>query len=181
MFKLQVIWKRLYKTKSGMERGILYQLHNLINRRNVVKKVKKDMNACEDFFELTVTGYVITCAMELLGMSAVDEVPNSGFIKEPEEAWMKDDSERRSILMDVAKAIVEEHVDLSTNFSESQSSTMPTSSDSVYAYSCETLSLRLLFLEFQGWYQRWQWQSSTACMEIFFVTFQSSWTKKLCH
>lgn len=59
---------------SGMERGTLYQLHNLINGRNVVKKVKKDMNACEDFFELTVTGYVIACAMELLSMSAVDEM-----------------------------------------------------------------------------------------------------------
>lgn len=114
----------------------------------MVKKIKKDMNACEDFFELTVTGYIIACAMELLGMSAVDEVPSSGFIKEPEEVWMKDDSERRSILMDVAKAIVEQHVDLSTNFSESKSSTTP-SSDSVYAYSCETLSLGLLFLEFK--------------------------------
>lgn len=49
---LQVIWKRLYKTKSGMERGTLYQLRNLINRRNVIKKVKSDMNACEDFLSL---------------------------------------------------------------------------------------------------------------------------------
>ena len=109
------------------------------------------MNACEDFFELTITGYIIACAMELLGMSAVDEIPSSGFIKEADEVWMKDDSERRSILMDVAKAIVEQHVDLSTNFSESHSSasTLPTSSDSVYAYSCETLSLGLLYLEFK--------------------------------
>ena len=41
------------KTKSEMERGMLYQLTKLINRRNVVKKVKNDnMNACEDFFKL---------------------------------------------------------------------------------------------------------------------------------
>ena len=117
----------------------------------MIKKVKKDMNACEDFFELTVTGYTITCAMELLGMSTVDEVPSSGVIKEPEEVWTKDNTERRSILMDVAKIIVEQHVDLSTNFSESQSSTLPATctSDSIYAYSCETLSLGLLFLEFK--------------------------------
>lgn len=87
--------------------------------------------------------------MELLGMSAVDEVPSSAVIKSPEDAWMKDDSERKSILMDVASLLVEQHVDLSINFSESQSSTLPARSDSVYAYSCETLSLGLLFLEFK--------------------------------
>ena len=59
----------------------------------MVKKVKSDMNACEDFFELTITGYIIACAMELLEMSAVDEIPSSGFIKEADEVWMKDDSE----------------------------------------------------------------------------------------
>lgn len=145
----------------------------------MVKKIKKDINACEDFFELTVTGYVIACAMELLGMSAVDEVPSSGFIKEPEEVWMKDDSERRSILMDVAKAIVEQHVDLSTNFSESKSSTTP-SSDSVCAYLCETLSLGLLFLEFKDGIRDGN-GNRIVCMEIFFIAFQSSWTKKLCY
>lgn len=107
------------------------------------------MNASEDILELTVTGYVIACAMELLGMSAVDKVPSSGVIKEPEELWMKQDNERKSVLMDVASLAIEQHVDLSTNFSESQSSTLPATSDGVFAYSCETLSLGLLFLEFK--------------------------------
>ena len=74
-----------------MERGTLYQLRNLINRRNVGKKVKSDMN---DFFELVVTGHIIACAMQLLGMSAIDEVPSSAIILSPEDAWMKDDSEQ---------------------------------------------------------------------------------------
>ena len=38
------MWKRLYDTKSGMERGTLYQLRNLINRRNVKKEVKSDVS-----------------------------------------------------------------------------------------------------------------------------------------
>ena len=94
-----------------MERGTLYQLRNLINRRNVVKKVKNDMNACEDFFELVVTGHVVSCAMQLLGMSSIDEIPSSTVIQSPEDAWMKDDSERKSILMEVATLIVEQNVD----------------------------------------------------------------------
>lgn len=64
----------MYKTKSGMEKGTLYQLRNLINRRNVVKKVKSDMNASEHFFELIVTGHIIACAMEMLGMSAINAI-----------------------------------------------------------------------------------------------------------
>ena len=139
------------------------------------------MNACEDFFELTVTGYIIACAVELLGMSAIDEKPSSGFVKEAEEAWMKDDSERRSILMDVAKGLVEQHVDLSINFSESRSSSTPTSSDSVYAYSCETLSLGLLFWEFKDGIRHGDGNRVLRVWKYFFFTFQSSWTKKLCH
>ena len=44
LFNIQVIWKRLYKTSSGMERGTLYQLRNAINCRNVTKSCKNDMN-----------------------------------------------------------------------------------------------------------------------------------------
>jgi L1 cell adhesion molecule like protein len=131
-----------------MKRGTLYQLRNLINRRNVTNKVKSDVNTAEDFFELVVTGHIITSAMELLGMSSVDEVPSSQFVPSPEEAGMRVDSERKSILMEVASHIVDHNVDLSTTFADSQSTeTTSTQADSVYAYSCETLTLGLLFLE----------------------------------
>jgi L1 cell adhesion molecule like protein len=85
-------------------------------------------------------------------MSSIDEIPSSTVIQSPEDAWMKDDSERKSILMEVATLIVEQNVDLSTTFSDSQSSNLAKqypATDSVYAYSCEVLSLGLLFLEFK--------------------------------
>ena len=133
-----------------MERGTLYQLRNLINRRNVTKSVKSDMNACEDFFEVVVTGHIIASAMELLGMSSIDDVPSSTIIESPEEVWMKDDSERKAIIMEVASTIVDHNVDLSTKFAATQTQ-VPTSTctDNVNAYSCETLSLGLLFMEFK--------------------------------
>ena len=131
-----------------MERGTLYQLRNVINRRNVVKKVKSDMNSCEEFFELVVVGHIISSAMEILGMCAIDEMPSSGVIQCPDEVWMKDDSERKSILNEVASLVVERYVDLSTIFS-SPSANLPSTSDKVNAYACETLSLGLLFLEFK--------------------------------
>ena len=53
------MWARLYKTNSSQDGGTLYQLRNLINRRNVVGDPKKDMNACEDFFELVTKAHVL--------------------------------------------------------------------------------------------------------------------------
>ena len=52
-----------------MQRGTLYHLQNLINRRNVTNNCKNNMNVCEDLFETVVEGHVIACALQLLGMS----------------------------------------------------------------------------------------------------------------
>ena len=49
-YHLQVVWSRLYKCTSSQDPGTLFQLRNLINRRNVIKDVRNDMNATEDFF-----------------------------------------------------------------------------------------------------------------------------------
>ena len=172
-----------------MERGTLYRLRNLINRRNVSRKVKNDMNSCEDFFELIVTGYIIACAMELFGMSSVDAIPTSNIIQSPEEVWMKDDSERKSILMEVASAIVDQHVDLSTNFADSKSEKSATRSctthkqpDSVYAYSCEILTLGLLFLEFKDGIREGDGdRDMIEGMEVFSPDIQSCWQEELCY
>ena len=75
-FYVQVIWKRLYKTSSGMERGTLYQLRNGINRRNVTKSCKNNMNACTDFFELVMSGHILVATMDFLGMSSIEDTPS---------------------------------------------------------------------------------------------------------
>ena len=72
------------------------------------------MNACEDFFETVVIAHVISCAMNLLGLSDVGDVPTR-FITS-DEVWMLDDTERRQILMDTVTQIIEDNVDLSVQF-----------------------------------------------------------------
>lgn len=143
---IQVIWKRLYKTTSGMERGTLYQLRNAINRRNVPKSCKNDMNACEDFFELVVSGHILVAVMDFLGMSSVDDTPSSTLISP--DIWMLSDEERTSILMGVAAQVVNKHVDLSVQLSTDEN-TKAKAGDTVYSYACETLSLGLLYMEFR--------------------------------
>lgn len=175
MHNVQVIWKRLYKTKSEMERGTMYQLRNLINRRNVVKKVKSDVNACEDFFHLTVIGHVIACAMEILGMASVNAMPSSNVIQSPDEVWQKDDSERKSILLEVASQIVDQNVDLSCTFADSQSRE-PTCApaDGVYAYTCETLTLGLLLLEFKDGIREGDGDRVLRVWKYFLLIFKAS-------
>ena len=87
-----------------MQRGTLYHLRNLINHRNVTNKCMNNMNACEDIFETVVEGHVIACALQLLGMSGVNDLPTQTITSH--EAWMMDDIERRRILMDTATQIV---------------------------------------------------------------------------
>ena len=184
------MWKRLYDIKSGMERGTLYQLRNLINRRNVKKEVKSDVNAIEDFFEVVVTGYIICAVMSYLGMSHISDMPSDSAISH--DLWMEDDSVRKSALMDIASSIVDRHIDLATEFCGQPTvgdggnidtlvgggdhdgdedgdggggdgakdgdgvedrgdvaTDLVGGSGSVYDYTCEVLSLGLLYLHFK--------------------------------
>lgn len=155
-----------------MERGTLYQLRNLINRRNVKKEVKSDVNAAEDFIEIVVTGYIVSAVLSYLGMSSITDAPNDTILSP--DLWMEDDSVRKSALIDVASAIVDKHIDLSTDLGqmheESDNGSAENSDDcgesvvddggegsggqdgpvgSAYEYCREVLSLGLLYLYFK--------------------------------
>ena len=145
------MWKRLYNTGSGIERGTLYQLRNLINRRNVTKEAKSDVNANEDFLEVSVTGYILAAAMSLLGMTDLDGPPLPSLVSP--DLWMEDVAVRRATLADIASAIVEAHVDLKTEFSSGpafgEEEEDEEAVSSVYDYTCEVISLGLLYLNFK--------------------------------
>ena len=160
-----------------MERCTLYQLRNLINRRNVKKEVESDVNATEDFIEIVVTGYIISAVLSYLGMLCINDVPSDSILSP--DLWMEDDSVRKSALMNIVSAIIDKHIDLATMFSgrphESDDGSVQDSSDSgesigdggdgggggegngrsdghvgsVYEYYREVLSLGLLYLYFK--------------------------------
>lgn len=125
-----------------MERGTLYQLRNLLNRRNVKASPKSDVNASEDFIEVIISGYILAAVMTHLGMSSITDLPDERIVSH--DIWMEDDSVRYSVLMDIASHIVEEHVDLSTTYYKKTSKKQDST---VYEYSCELLSLGLLLLD----------------------------------
>lgn len=142
---IQAIWKRLFKTKSGMERGTLYQLRNLINRRNVSSKPKSNVNASEDFLEIVVIAYVVAAAMCYLRMTSMGDIPDKNIA--PVDTWLEDDSTRAAILETISWHIVNEYIDLATTFQQPEGKAKKVGS--AYDYTCEVLSLGLLFLDFK--------------------------------
>ena len=61
----------MYNCSSSQEGGTLFQLRNLINRRNVVKDVRNDMNATEDFFEAVGISHIIAITLHHFNMKDV--------------------------------------------------------------------------------------------------------------
>lgn len=155
-----------------MEKGTLFNLRNLINRRNVVKKCKQNVNATEDFLEVVVVGYVVSAVLEYLKMSSIDDLPSRDIIPDVEMVWTEDDSKRSQILSSIATDVVKQHIDLtmqpqmhfpaedeeaSQSGEQPNINIKPTSSvhsdngdkDNILAYSREVLTLGLLHAEFK--------------------------------
>ena len=59
---MQVVWDRLYSTKSSCDKGTLYQLRNLVHRSAVGADPSKNMKAFEDFLLVVISGYVVAAA-----------------------------------------------------------------------------------------------------------------------
>lgn len=143
--------------------GTMFQIRNLINRRNVTRKPKGDVNASEDFLEVVVIGYILAAVMSYLGMSSFDDLPLPSIVSH--SVWMEEDVERRAVLSGISRYIIEQHVDLETVFKvpepkltrrlrkstpEHASTAKPDqNAGRVTEYSREVLSLGLIFLEFK--------------------------------
>ena len=61
-FILQVIWDRLYSTKSGTDKGTLFQLKHLIHRTAVRSTSEKSMKSTEDFLLVILHAHITAAA-----------------------------------------------------------------------------------------------------------------------
>lgn len=107
---IQVIWKRLYKATSGSDHGTLYQLRNLVQRRNVGKQPKKDFNAHHDFFNVVVTSHILAAAMEVFGMDSLEDEPCEGLVPPGIDTMAKE--EREEVLQYLVGIIVDSYIDI---------------------------------------------------------------------
>ena len=66
----------MYSCSSSQEGGTLYQLRNLINRRNVIKDARNDMNATEDFFKAVGISHIIAIALHHFSTNGMQSAPH---------------------------------------------------------------------------------------------------------
>jgi len=69
----------LYTEDSAADQGTLFQLRNLVNRRNVPKDPKQDVNATEDFLQLVTDAHIVVAASKELGSHDGKTIPESVF------------------------------------------------------------------------------------------------------
>ena len=68
---VRVIWRHLYSGSSVMDGGTMYQLCNLVDRRNVISNPKDNEAACEDFMLTVTKAHILAAAMELFEMETL--------------------------------------------------------------------------------------------------------------
>ena len=70
-----MIWNRLFTSKSACAKGTLFQIKNLIHRTSVPNDPKENVQATEDFLEVTLVAYILTAAdMEYKAGMTLDDV-----------------------------------------------------------------------------------------------------------
>ena len=163
-----MIWTRLYKTDSSQDGGTLYQLRNLINRKNVVSDPKKDMNACEDFLELITNAHILAAAMQKFNMNSLTDPLKSSEIFPSEVSQ----NERLMVLDSAVQSIISEFVDI--GFSKSPRKQVPNNKDHVLEYAKETLSMGLIFLEFKDAIREGDGDRVLRCWKFLFLFFRAS-------
>lgn len=171
-----------------MEGGTLYQLRNLINRRNVVSDPSKDVNACEDFFVLVVTAHILVAAMDILGMNAMNDIPDETLI--PPTTTSKE--EKAAVIQSVGKVLIQEYVDLQSTMEKpagpqtKSTSHVHTSEpaqkhakkrhnhDYIQEYAKEVLTMGLFYFEFQDAIREGDGERVLRCWKYLFLFFRVS-------
>ena len=160
-----MIWTRLYKATSGLDGGTLYQLQNLVNRRNISSDVEKNMNASEDFLELITTAHITAAALQIQKLQSIEELRS---------AFLQESDVRPSMLKNLVTAIcdfIEVPVELSTKRTKSK---CRPKLDCVHEYAKEALILGMIFLEFKDGIREGDGSRVLRCWKYFLLLFRGS-------
>ncbi len=149
-----------------MDGGTLFQLRNLLNRRNVKKDPTDGVNACEDFFLTVTEGHILAAVMEEFGMSSLADTPCTTLF--PEKSSGLEPLQRRNVMMLALQKVVKKYVDVTVPSDEKELDVRSRSGkkvkkgrkgkgktdrgmnevDNIREYAQDVLTLGLLYLEF---------------------------------
>ncbi|CAH3154050.1 unnamed protein product, partial [Porites evermanni] len=104
----KVAFSNLFNGASAGDKCTMYSDRNLVNRRNVKGDVTAAANACCRFLQLEVETQVVAAAMEILGMSSLDdEKPTKNA---PPDSTDATDVAKKSYLRRIASLVVDTYV-----------------------------------------------------------------------
>ena len=166
---LQVIWNRLYSTSSAMDGATLYQLRNVINRRNVTKDPTKNVAACEEFFSLVAEAHILAAAVNVFGMNSLDSTPSCELF--PQGCIALSSQERRKVLMSAAHKVLDQFVDISFGSSAAET---PPSQDHVNEYACDVMTLGLFLMAFTDVIREGDGTRILRCWKYFMLIFREA-------
>lgn len=95
---------------SICEKGTLYQLRNIINRRNVKTNPKDNVVAANDFLSIITTCHILAATLKLFQIEDLNAVPVDEHVDE--NTWMLPDMDRQEILMLQCHKVVDTYTDL---------------------------------------------------------------------
>ena len=122
----------------------MYQLRNKLNRTNVVKTPKKDVNACEDFLDIVTSGLVVAAVCTTLQLKSANEHPTNSALPGADEMWTLTPDERKKCLMQICERVFDRYV----AFSYNSPMAVVSGGDRVFQYSAQLLRLGLFYQEF---------------------------------
>ena len=129
---------------------------------------KDGVNAAHDFITLITTGHILSAAMQLMKMSDLKDMPENELVDE--NTWMLLAGERKDILSQISCMIVDTYVNFKLDF---KSPPNP-SSDGVYAYGVEMLSLGLFYMMFKDAIKEGNGDEVLRCWKYFLPVFKAS-------
>ena len=88
----------------------MYQLRNLVNRRNVVTNPKENEAACEDFMITVTEAHILAAAMETFEMDSLSSTPSGKYF--PKGSGELDSLQGRNIFLLATRQLVEKYFDL---------------------------------------------------------------------
>ena len=149
---MQIIWM-LYTPKSARDKGTLYQLRNVLDRKNVVSNPKKDFHACHDFLQTVVDGYIIAAACTIFKVKSPADITEKMIFPNGKPV---DAKTTLSAIEDISATIELRYTKYST-------SPISASTDGIFKYSRYLLSLGLLARDFMD---SWREGDGTRSMRL---------------
>ena len=127
-----------------------------------------------DFFVLVVKCHILTAAMEMLKMTGVTSIPSKEYVADPENLWMLPPEDRKKILIDISKDIVDKYIDMTFH------RTPKDSTDKVSLYARRLLSLGCFYLEYSDAIREGDGDCASV-LAIFAPNVCELWEEKLCN